>query len=263
MNAMRQTKTLLKRMFPSLWLRWHLMRRPKTAEVELSLLKKLALEDSVTVDVGANLGLYTRELASLSKRVLAFEPSRQMADLLRRTSAANVSIHEIALSDRNGEAELLIPQGDQGPVHGLASIEPQAAMAAVPCATFKVPTAPLDAVVQQDVAFVKIDVEGHELSVLNGSVQTLERCHPIFLVEAEDRHRAAATRSVFEFFQNRAYSGFFVDDGDVVPVEQFDPKVFQDADSLMPNGGRKNGRVYINNFFFFPSHLDGGAMLSS
>ena len=39
--------------------------------------------DAVTVDVGANCGLYTRKLARLSKQVHAFEPSGQMARLLR------------------------------------------------------------------------------------------------------------------------------------------------------------------------------------
>ena len=104
MGAIAQTKTVLKDAFPSLWLRWHLMHRPKSAEVELSFLDRIVRPDAVTVDVGANCGLYTRELARLSRTVHAFEPSRQMATLLRRTSAANVQVHEIALSDRAGEA---------------------------------------------------------------------------------------------------------------------------------------------------------------
>lgn len=263
MNAVRQAKNVLKEAFPSLWLRWHLMHRPKSAEVELSFLDKIVPNDAVTVDVGANCGLYTRELARLSRRVHAFEPSRQMADILRHTSAENVEVHEIALSDREGEADLLIPQGEQGSVHGLASLEPQLALSAKSCVALHVPLARLDAVIQDDVAFVKIDVEGHELNVLNGAVALLERSQPVFLVEAEDRHRAAATESVFEFFRSKDYRGFFIEDGDVVPVDQFDSDIFQDPGSLLPNGGRKNGRPYVNNFFFFPPHQDGKKVLSS
>lgn len=263
MNAVRQAKNVLKEAFPSLWLRWHLMHRPKSAEIELSLLDKIVPDDAVTVDVGANCGLYTRELARLSRHVHAFEPSRQMADILRHTSAANVEVHEIALSDREGEADLLIPQGDQGAVHGLASLEPQVAVSAKSCFALHVSLARLDTVIREDVAFVKIDVEGHELSVLNGAVGLLERSQPVFLVEAEDRHRKAATESVFEFFRRRSYSGFFIEDGDIVSVDQFDPDIFQDASSLLPNGGRKNGQAYVNNFFFFPQHRDGKTTLSS
>ena len=263
MGAVRQTKNLVKEAFPSLWLRWHFMQRPKSAEVELKVLGKVVPDGAVTVDVGANCGLYTRELSRLSKIVHAFEPSRQMATLLRRTSAANVNIHEIALSDQSGHAQLMIPKGDDGLVHGLASIEPQAELSARPCLSLDVPTARLDEVVRQDVAFVKIDVEGHELSVLKGASGLIERSRPVFLVEAEDRHRAYATKSIFEFFRDKAYRGFFLKEDRVIPVEEFDPVTFQDVDSLLPQGGRKSGRFYINNFFFFPPHRNGKAILSS
>src|ERR1700755_662703 len=219
MNATQQAKELLKDAFPSIWLHWHFMHRPKSAERELSYLCKIIPEDAVTVDVGANCGLYTRQLARLSRQVHAFEPSQQMARLLRRTSAANVNVHEMALSDHDGDAELFIPQDDDGPVHGLASLEARADPS-TRVVSAHVPMARLDAVIDQDVAFVKIDVEGHELNVLNGAVELLERCQPVFLVEAEDRHRAEATRSVFEFFRDRSYRGFFLKDDEVVAADQ-------------------------------------------
>jgi FkbM family methyltransferase len=262
MNAKQQAKELLKDAFPSIWLRWHFMHRPKSAERELSYLCKVVPRDAVTVDVGANCGLYTRQLARLSRHVLAFEPSRQMARLLRRTSAPNVSVHEVALSDHSGDAELFIPQGDDGLVYGLASLEHRLESSAKLVST-PVPTARLDAMVQQDVAFVKIDVEGHELNVLNGAVELLERCQPVFLVEAEDRHHAEATRLVFEFFRNRSYRGFFLRDDDVVTVDEFSTENLQDPEALQPDGGRKRGQSYVNNFFFFPQHLDGESILSS
>jgi hypothetical protein len=46
-------------------------------------------------------------------------------------------------------------------------------------------------------------------------------------------------------------------------VEQFDSHRLQDAGALQPDGGRKDGRFYVNNFFFFPRHLDGESILSS
>ncbi|MGN6286435.1 MAG: FkbM family methyltransferase [Afipia sp.] len=262
MSAIQQTKGFVKEAFPSLWLKWHFMRRPKSAEIELGFLKQVVPADATTIDVGANCGLYTRELARLSRSVHAFEPSHDMATLLRQTSAPNVAIHELALSDRNGEAALIVPQGDGGPVHGLASIEPQAELLARPCVTTSVPTARLDTVMQQDVGFVKIDVEGHELSVLQGAAGLIERCEPVFLVEAEDRHRENATDSLFSFFADRYYEGFFIDDGDVLSVEEFAADVFQDVEALLPNGGRKSGRSYVNNFFFFPRDRDGYAALA-
>jgi FkbM family methyltransferase len=263
MNTRQRTKALLKEAFPSIWLRWHLMHRPKSAEQELQYLDKIVPEGAVTVDVGANCGLYTRKLARLSSQVYAFEPSHEMADLLRRTSASNVSVHEIALSDQTGDAELFIPQGEHELIYGLASLEPSASASNTEVVSFKVPTARLDAIVHQDVAFVKIDVEGHELSVLYGAVELLEHSQPVFLVEAEDRHREQATRSIFEFFANRSYRGFFLKEGSAVPIEQFNPEDLQDASALLPDGGRRDGQPYVNNFFFFPQHLDGESILNS
>lgn len=262
MNARQRTKVLLKEAFPSIWLRWHLMHRPKSAEQELSYLDRIVPEGAVTVDVGANCGLYTRKLARLSRQVYAFEPSHQMADLLRRTSASNVSVHEIALSDQTGNAELFIPQDGHEMVYGLASLEPAVGASSKAVASVNVPTARLDTIVRQDVAFVKIDVEGHELNVLRGAVELLEHSQPIFLVEAEDRHRLQATRSIFEFFEDRSYRGFFLNEGRAFSIDQFSPAELQDASVLLPDGGRKRGQSYVNNFFFFPPHLDGESILN-
>jgi hypothetical protein len=125
-----------------------------------------------------------------------------------------------------------------------------------------VPTARLDAIVHEEVAFVKIDVEGHELNVLNGAIGLLEHSQPVFLVEAEDRHREQATRLLFDFFEQKSYRGYFLKEGSVYPVQQFCVEELQDAGALLPNGGRKSGKSYVNNFFFFPQHLDGGSILN-
>ena len=260
MGAMRLAKNALKETFPAIWLEWHFLRRPRSAEVELNYLERIIPDDAVTVDIGANCGLYTRQLARCSSKVLAFEPARQMANLLRRTVASNVEVHEIALSDRDGVATLSVPLGGGQPVHSLASIEDRESDG--PHATEEVRTARLDSLVQEPVAFVKIDVEGHELRVLNGATGLLDRSRPIFLVESEERHRPGTTASVFEFFASRGYDGFFVLGDAIKPVSEFEPEALQDTDALVADGGRKEGRWYVNNFFFFPRERDGRRALA-
>jgi FkbM family methyltransferase len=260
MKAVRLAKDALKEAFPAIWLEWHFMRRPRSAEVELAYLERIIPKGTVTVDVGANCGLYTRQLARCSRKVHAFEPARQMADLLRRTAATNVELHEIALSDRDGVATLSVPLDSGRAVHSLASIEQRGEEGLH--ATEQVRTARLDSVIREPVAFVKIDVEGHELRVLNGAVGMLEQSRPIFLVEAEERHLASTTATVFEFFARRSYEGFFVLGEQIKPVSEFDPHTMQDTDSLLADGGRKEGRCYINNFFFFPDEMDGRRALA-
>lgn len=261
MKTLGAAKRAFKQNFPAAWLRWHFLRRPKSAEIELAFLKKIIPKDAVTVDVGANYGLYTRELARRSRRVHAFEPAKAMVDMLRVTSASNVRIHHVAVSDREGVATLSVPvTGDQA-VHSLASIEQGADEEAGSCLSEVVRTVRLDRAVQDDVAFIKIDVEGHELSVLKGAVGLLKRSRPVFLVEAEERHHQSTTAAVFQFFESFRYRGYFVHGDDVRPVSEFDARVMQDPSSLLSNGGRKDGRCYINNFFFFPAQVDARAIL--
>jgi FkbM family methyltransferase len=262
MNARLRTKELLKDAFPSIWLQWHLMRQPGAIEHELKFIDRIVPGGAVTVDVGANCGIYTRALSRISRRVHAFEPSHKMADILRRTSATNVSVYELALSDQVGDAELFIPQQDNQLVYGLASLEPRPGSPDRDVVSTKVPTARLDAIVHEEVAFVKIDVEGHELNVLDGAVELLENSQPVFLVEAEDRHREQATSLLFDFFARRSYRGYFLKDDAVCPVGQFKVGELQDETVLLPDGGRRSGRSYINNFFFFPQHLDGESILA-
>ena len=54
MSARQRTKAILKEAFPSIWLRWHLMHHPKSAEQELLYLDRIVPEGAVTVDVGAD-----------------------------------------------------------------------------------------------------------------------------------------------------------------------------------------------------------------
>jgi FkbM family methyltransferase len=248
-------------MFPSLWVRWHLMRRPSSAEGELSFLKNIVRREDVTVDVGANFGLYTRVLARLSSKVHAFEPSWAMADILQRTTGANVIVHAMALSDRDGDAELRTPRRGARLIHSLATLEAGEVIGPDTIAT-KVQCARLDAIVHDRVSFVKVDVEGHELNVLHGARALIERSHPIFLVEAEERHRIGATAMLFEFFRDIAYDGFFLRAGGVLSVDDFDARVDQDQAALLEDGGRQTGQIYVNNFFFFPPGLSGPQILA-
>jgi FkbM family methyltransferase len=257
----QQAKDLTRRIFPSLWLKWRQLHQPKSAERELAFLDRVVGRDGVTVDVGANWGLYTRELARLSRQVHAFEPSHAMAAMLRRTAPQNVAVHELALSDRSGEADLIIPRVGRELVHSLASIDPDVVANADEFALEPVPVRRLDSIICDGVSFVKIDVEGHELHVLEGASGLIDCSQPAFLVEAEERHRPGATRSVFRFFHDRGYDGFFIKNGDVLRIDQFDPAALQNTDALLPDGGRRRGLHYINNFFFFPRARDGAGIL--
>ena len=65
-----------------------------------------------------------------------------------------------------------------------------------------VPTYRLDSLSIDNVGFMKIDVEGHEESVIIGAEQTIRRCRPILLIEAENRHREGAVQKITRRLEN-------------------------------------------------------------
>jgi hypothetical protein len=54
-----------------------------------------------------------------------------------------------------------------------------------------------------DCGFMKIDVEGYELEVLRGAVQTIERCKPIMYIEDDRQNKSSALRT---FIRELGYS---------------------------------------------------------
>jgi FkbM family methyltransferase len=69
---------------------------------------------------------------------------------------------------------------------------------------------PLEELIAGHVDLLKIDVEGHELAVLQGAERILNESHPSVLVEAKDVHLKRAGHSVndlFAFLMDRGYGG--------------------------------------------------------
>jgi FkbM family methyltransferase len=235
-------KALLKQMFPRQWMSYSQWRRGY-AEPELQWLPKVVRTGGISIDVGANIGEYTRPLSKISSRVHAFEPSDELATLLARVVPSNVTVHNLALSDRSGFATLRTPIDSKRKSFGLASLESLPGHHQV--LGEKVSVARLDDIVQRDdIDFVKIDVEGHEMSVLHGATALISRCRPIFLVESEERHKTGATVELFNFFASLSYVGRFICDNEICDLTTFD--VNRDQNS-------SNRDRYIYNFFFFPS----------
>ena len=96
---------------------------------------------------------------------------------------------------------------------------------------------------------MKIDVEGHELSVLHGGRKLIERDRPSFIIEAEERHRFGAVKTNEDLFEQIGYKGFWVYGGRFAPIQYFDSHALQDLANIDVET-RIPGRIYINTFSF-------------
>ena len=81
---------------------------------ELNIIKNLVSKNQISIDVGANLGLFTYFMARHSKHVYAFEPNPYPLRNLKNVVDKNVTILPIALGSSNGKANLKIPRNIKG-----------------------------------------------------------------------------------------------------------------------------------------------------
>jgi FkbM family methyltransferase len=140
----------------------------------------------LVIEVGSNMGVHTiplaRTLAAQNRTMLAFEPQpiifQQLCANLALNGLMNVIARPYACAAQPGTVSF-----DPPDYHSLGNFGGTAMNSAAPTAQV-VPCYPLDAFVQDaPVALIKIDVEGHELRVLQGAQGILARSHPILYVE--------------------------------------------------------------------------------
>jgi hypothetical protein len=116
-----------------------------------------------------------------------------------------------------------------------------------------VTVAALDSLDFSGVAMMKIDVEGAEVDVIAGAIQTIHRHRPLLLVEIEQRHHQKPVSEVFEQLAALDYDGYFLDSKRRIrPIIEFNLERDQIATFLTPAAG-----PYINNFLFQPRTAGG------
>jgi FkbM family methyltransferase len=151
-------------------------------EPELLLLAEL-IAGGTALDVGANAGVYAFALSEVAREVHAFEPNPEYAAFARRMLGTRATVHELALSNERGRAPLFVPIADDGSELHLAgnlkNAHPQFPRQRVVDARVET----LDALALSNVTFVKVDVEGSELEVLEGGKALIARDRPVLLLE--------------------------------------------------------------------------------
>lgn len=221
-------------------------------EDEVVLLPYLASRSRLSIDVGAANGSYTAALIPLSRRVVAFEPTPNALNKLRRLFQGTpvVTIEAVALSDHSGTATMRLPASS----FWRSTIEPHNDLRYTPDVTeISVRARQLDDYGFTSVGFIKIDVEGHERAVLDGAEHTIARSRPNVLVEVEEQHYAGSIMAVRDYFVSLNYVGFFLCDGRVLPISRFRPEVHQLVTNLDAKGNRRDRYLYVNNFVFVPA----------
>ena len=131
------------------------------------------------VDVGSYIGTHALYFSMFcpSENVYAFEPRSTFYNKLVRNLEANditnCVAYQLALSDREGFCKVTAPEGNQGNATLRESRISPTRMTTLDSLTLN------DG--HNDVSVMKIDVEGHELPVLRGAIETLKTVQHLFL----------------------------------------------------------------------------------
>ena len=228
---------------PSLYYGLRARRELRRGEAELRILPFLVDPARQAVDAGANKGVYTYWLERLSCHVHAYEPNPKMFKVLSGGVGSRATVHHAALSDQAGEFALRIPKTAKGRYSNQgASLNHTKVGDSY--GEVMVQTRRLDGENFTDVGFIKIDVEGHEMAVLDGAKDTIRRCRPTLLIEMEQQHTKRPIEEDLKRVTDLGYRMLFLHRGVLNAAERFDAKVHH-TDAASPQD-------YVFNFIFVP-----------
>jgi FkbM family methyltransferase len=216
-------------------------------EPDLRIVRHLVVPDTTAVDLGANIGVYTKILSSLTGpngRVVSVEPVAETFRILsgnvRALGMANVTLVNAAVSNKSEIVSMVVPDYEFGGANFYqAQVVDSGTGRAQTGRQVRVRSTTLDDLVSghQHIGFVKCDVEGHELKCLIGAESVIANHHPAWLIEVwgDPDVAGSSAASVFELLLGRGYRGWY-----------FDGKLLHE---------RRAGDRSTNYFFLTESHV--------
>ena len=168
---------------------WHTLRHGVAPAINQTSVIRNSDYD-LLLDVGAHQGQFSVMAHYIRPRVaiMAYEPQSAAADIFRAVlnRATNVTLHQIALGDADAEVEMNISRrSDSSSLLPTSEELPKLFKNTEHHATERVRVARLDSFPEHwqhaQRAFLKIDVQGLELQVLQGAPEALKHCAYVYV----------------------------------------------------------------------------------
>lgn len=229
---------------------------------EINYLRKILEEGDVAFDLGAHKGAYTywmHKSVRKSGKIVSIEPQPILFEYLKKMvpifGFSNVTLMDCAISENDSEGVITVP-GKLGSISQGARIDDQKIVQnkhKQDLHNINVKIRSVDSIIAETglkPKIIKIDVEGHEFSVLKGMVRTLKEVKPRIIMECEDRHiRDFTVFDVFDFLLDKNYEGYYFHSGKKNPLSNFDLQ--KDQINYIDKQPWPN-KNYIANFIFEP-----------
>jgi FkbM family methyltransferase len=161
-----------------------------TDEPEYALLSKYVSPGDWVIDVGANVGHYTKRLSELvgnDGRVVALEPIPEtfalLASNLQYLGYQNVTLINAAASNSNCVVGMSIPKFSSGLQNYYQAHISEHGGEGFKAMAIRLDSFPMDS----KVTLIKIDAEGHESGVFDGMRTLIARFRPVLIIESNSK----------------------------------------------------------------------------
>ncbi len=191
-------------------------------EPDLAIIKYIIDKGDTVIDIGANVGWYTKYLSDLvaeTGKVISIEPIPETFSILcycvKKLKMNNVKLYNYAISDTHGMCEMEVPKYDFGGFNYYQSrIISNNQNKISSLKYFSVITECIDNILEElgnKVSFIKCDVEGNELNVIKGALKVISKNKPVWLIELSsdpDENDSYASKLV-TIMQENGYSPYW------------------------------------------------------
>ena len=176
------------------------------SEGEMEVLRKILLPGDICLDIGANIGTHTVFLANTvgaNGRVFAFEPQRLVFQTLCANMALNsfTNVHCINAAVGAERGTINVPVLDFSNTNNFGGLSLDTGRDGEP-----VPVVTIDSLNLSSCRLMKADVEGMELHVLKGAIETLRRHRPFLYVEND---RIPNSTALMQFIDSLGYQMYW------------------------------------------------------
>lgn len=162
---------------------------------------------ATAIDIGANIGNHSLFFSDLFRKIYSFEPNKRTFKLLELNAelADNVTCFNVGISDQDCEALLNVDHANAG--GSAISTQATATTHAISLRRLAPFIDPAD-----EVALIKIDVEGHEFLALTGSAEVIRKHKPIILFEQHRDEFSGGSTKTIDLLRGLGYAKFAVID---------------------------------------------------
>jgi FkbM family methyltransferase len=135
------------------------------------------------IDIGANVGLWSKDICKIFRHAILFEPFQENVECLKKNLEKfdNFEILNVALSNFQGNTKLYFDERSLGEStirkHNVSNFTK----------SLPVQVKMLDDYSFREIDYIKIDVQFHELEVIEGAINTLQNNNPVLCIESARR----------------------------------------------------------------------------